>query len=351
MSFPNLAKFLTLTVIAAAITGNSVHAQFTWDGGDGSSQNWSADNWTGTAPADNFSGSFVFAGTNNTGDSMTPINNDLADGTITGITFNSAASEFYIGGNAFTLSGDISFNGNPAVATTHTIANDITLSDTSTIALRDNGNLTLSGTLTSGAINLNGNGILTLGNTTNTFSRITANDNATVRISNFDSLGTQNRLLGGQGNDTATLEYTGDAVTTNFQARWGLSAGTGGMVIRNSSASNGTITFSHGTFNLRPSSYGGTGDTRNIEFDTNTGDIIVQGVIQNPETRPRYHQPDQDRRWQFDAPRREYLHRQHHGFRRHPDPQWRFNAEHHRRGRRGQRGHSPTEFSWRRNDQ
>ncbi|MDF1824437.1 MAG: autotransporter-associated beta strand repeat-containing protein [Verrucomicrobiales bacterium] len=262
-----------------------MNAQFTWDGGDSSSRDWSDDNWTGTAPTTGFSNDFVFGGNTNTGTLAMPLNNDLTGGTVTSITFDSGAGAFVIGGEAFTLDGNIAFTGNPSSPVTHVIENDITLSSgTKIITLEDNGKLTLNGEISGGQpVVVNGDGTLTLNNSTNSFTRLQVSGNATVIIDHFGALGSENRILAGSGNNTPTLEYTGEAVATDVQLRWGLTSGTGGLIFRNTSSTGGTVDFTNSILNLRPPTYNGTGDTRNIELDANTGDIIVRGLIQDPE--------------------------------------------------------------------
>ena len=78
----------------------------TWTGGSGGSNNWSSsNNWGGTgAPA---AGDSLFFG----GSTRLTTTNDLtADTSFAGITFNSGAGAFTLGGNRITLGGDVTNN-------------------------------------------------------------------------------------------------------------------------------------------------------------------------------------------------------------------------------------------------
>jgi hypothetical protein len=82
--------------------------------------------------------SLVFDGLNN----LSP-NNDLsAETNFSGITFNTSAGIFLIGGNAITLDGDITDN---AASLLQTMVLPVSLSDTRTIFVTDRGSLAVAG--------------------------------------------------------------------------------------------------------------------------------------------------------------------------------------------------------------
>src|SRR2546421_9391080 len=97
---------MLVCVMTAAFTARA--ATDTWIGG-GADANWNTlGNWnavTGNAPPQ-ANDSLVFDGTAN----LTTSNNIAANTQFNGITFNSTAGAFTLGGNAVTLGGDINDN-------------------------------------------------------------------------------------------------------------------------------------------------------------------------------------------------------------------------------------------------
>ena len=113
----------------------------TWSGG-GANNNWSTTgNWD-VAPVSPASLTFV-------GNTRLVNTNDLSGFVAEGITFDAAAGAFTLNGNAATLSGTISFNGNPASLITQTVNLPLAISKDVTFDTPTNGNLTLGGNLTS----------------------------------------------------------------------------------------------------------------------------------------------------------------------------------------------------------
>lgn len=107
---------LALGLILALLAGGEAHAANLWDGG-GADNNWgTATNWDDDAVPANLA-LLTFAGMTR----LTP-NNDLAR-TNNAITFYGDAGAFTIGGNTFTLNGNITNNS----TTVQTINNNITL--------------------------------------------------------------------------------------------------------------------------------------------------------------------------------------------------------------------------------
>jgi autotransporter-associated beta strand protein len=130
--------------------------------------NFGGTNWTvgttGVATPTNAaaSGDALFFDTS----AITTLNNDLSSATFAGITFNSGASAYTIGGNAFTLSGALTNNS----SSLQTFSNAITLAAAQTIT--GAGNISLSGNLGGGGTSLtkSGTGTLSLSGTTNAIS-------------------------------------------------------------------------------------------------------------------------------------------------------------------------------------
>jgi autotransporter-associated beta strand protein len=152
-------------------------AAATWLGGGGANHNWSsAGNWNvplvSPAPL-TFAGNADLTNTN-----------DLPGFDAMGITFDSAAGAFVIGGNAATLSGNISFNGNPSTLVTQTINLPLTPSLDITIDTPANGNLTLNGNVGSGnSLTKIDSGVLTLGGT-NTFAGLSLSGGTNIITGN-----------------------------------------------------------------------------------------------------------------------------------------------------------------------
>ena len=132
----NYFRFTLLLAVALAATLNhsAYAANTTWVGNTDANFGTPA-NWTSVTPNGN---SPIFGVAGSAGATL---NNDISGATYWGLVFNSGASAFTIGGNAFTLTGDIVNNA----ANTQTINNAITVS----------GDRTFNGA--SGALVLGGN--------------------------------------------------------------------------------------------------------------------------------------------------------------------------------------------------
>ena len=134
-SFLVTRRLLRSSIVAVAwvaLAAAPAFAQSTWDGG-GSSGDWSdGPNWDGdSAPAASTTAAVIFAGSTNTTTS-----NDIADLTLSGITFDAAAAAFTLGGGTATLAGDITFSGLPAAAVAHTISMPLVVDGTRTMRRR-----------------------------------------------------------------------------------------------------------------------------------------------------------------------------------------------------------------------
>ena len=172
----------TVFLFLFLVAGVSSAADRTWNGG-GAEAYWSlANNWGGTAPE---AGDALFFG----GSTKLANTNDVEGGTsFTGITFNSGAGAFVLGGNAITLDGNVS-NLSTSVKT---INLPITLSGDrmiygSNVAFTVNGVLSGPGGLTANVTN----STLTL-TASNTYEGVTYVTNGTLAMTHAYALGSTN---------------------------------------------------------------------------------------------------------------------------------------------------------------
>jgi len=183
------------------------------------SGNFADSNWTvATTPATTgtdtvSSGDSLYFGTSST----TALTNNDTGFTFAGITFNSGASAFTIGGNSFTLMGPITNN-----STTAEIINaPIVLGATENVT-DSTGSMTLGGIISDGGagygITKLGTGILTLTGA-DTYSGATLNANGNIYISGAGSLADSAITIGVPGSGVATylnISPTGGAGTTTY---------------------------------------------------------------------------------------------------------------------------------------
>jgi autotransporter-associated beta strand protein len=161
----------------------------TWNGGSGTTSNWSdGANWGGTAPA--IGNALSFAGAVRT----SPINDTPAGTTYGGIGFAAGAAAFNVSGNDITLQGDIVNNS----SNTQTIGLNVALNggvqftggggNPNSYVNAATGNIVLAGSLSgSQGIVANGPGTVTLG-AANTYSGTTRVLNGTLRVNNANGL-------------------------------------------------------------------------------------------------------------------------------------------------------------------
>jgi autotransporter-associated beta strand protein len=96
---------------------------------------------------------------------LTSTNDFMADASFfSGITFNASAGAFVLGGNAITLTGNLTDNNATAV---QTINLDVALQGGSTVKVVGGGNLVIGGVLSGFSFTKTGTGTLTLGNANN----------------------------------------------------------------------------------------------------------------------------------------------------------------------------------------
>src|SRR2546423_8366722 len=100
-----VTRFLFALVFLAAIPCAQA-GSWTWDG-NGGNANWNTGaNWGGSAPTSSSTTDLTFAGTNNTGTALVPLNQNIATPfQLNSLTFSSTAGSFFLGGNALSFTG------------------------------------------------------------------------------------------------------------------------------------------------------------------------------------------------------------------------------------------------------
>ena len=171
-----------------------------WDGG-GSDSNWSTtNNWDGAVPV---AGDTLFFG----GTTRLSNNNDLPAGTsFAGITFNSGAGAFQLGGNGITLAGDLINNDNSY----QTINMPVNLSGTTLFSPNvSGGRMVISGEISgSGGITKAGLEYLQL-TASNSYDGATFINTGTLFVNNSYALGSTNGSTT-VDNNSAKLFIDGD---------------------------------------------------------------------------------------------------------------------------------------------
>ncbi|MEY2565380.1 MAG: large repetitive protein [Verrucomicrobiota bacterium] len=161
-SSPRLAHPLSraglLIIFLLTFASIAAGASWTWNGAGGN-VNWTTGaNWGGTAPTSALTTDLVFDGSTNPGTSGTPLNQNILNPfLLRGITYNSGAATFYIGGQALQYDANGS-NITQNSSSAQYIANNIDVvnkigNDTTTIILTGNGTgiVTLSGAVSPGS--------------------------------------------------------------------------------------------------------------------------------------------------------------------------------------------------------
>jgi autotransporter-associated beta strand protein len=248
--------------------------------GSGANGNWSTGaNWNNNA-VPIFPIGLTFAGS-----AGLLNNNNLSGITVNGITFDAAAGAFVLNGNGVTLSGNIGFNGNPAVPITQTVNLNTALSVNETIDTPTNGNLSLGGDITSSDdLTKLDSGTLTLSGT-NSIESLDVNGGTNIITGNTiltgnNSSGNYDRFYVGDGDSVANCNGTlviqnGAAftVTGSFNDTFVIGRdGGSGKVIQN----GGTFTFNPANVSLMLVCATGNSTTR-AEYDMNGGLLDMSG--------------------------------------------------------------------------
>jgi fibronectin-binding autotransporter adhesin len=245
-------RIFWVAVIAFSIASFAAAATDTWVGNTSS---WSTGGWTGGNNPPIANDLLVFGAAGSGGTTLT---NDLTAALqFNGITFNSGASAYVIGGNSIKLGGGITNSGTSLETLNFNMATTAVRTITMTsgggdIALGD----VISGT--SGGITMAGSGELTLSDTNTYTGGTTVAANTTLNFNNAKAIGTGTLTITG-----GTLDNTSAAAITNSN--------------NNAQHWNGDFAFT-GTQNLNL----GTGAvTLNAsrQVTVNAGSLTVGGVI------------------------------------------------------------------------
>jgi fibronectin-binding autotransporter adhesin len=292
------SPFATLFVAFAFAGAQSAHAVNAAWNTDAATGNFNTAQWTSgtTTPVAGgtytvVSGDALFFGTSTT----TTLNNDLVGATYAGLTFNSGASAFTIGGNSFTLTGNIVNNS----TSTQAINTDIVISGSRTFQATS-GQMTFGGNISGTNINnwfLTPTNKITLGGTnTLTF----ANNNGlitnagTVDITGSTTLSSTNvnagyATIGNAVSSTVNIVSGGSLTvngTTNATKPGTIVGQNGGSSVLNVGASDmsssGTLTIGANTaLSLGNNNASATG-TLNINSGTATitaGSAVLQNQL------------------------------------------------------------------------
>ena len=279
---------------------------WTWNG-NGGNVNWSTGgNWnTGTAPSSASTTDLIFAGSNNTGTALVPLNQNIASPfQLNTLTFSGTAGTFFLGGNAFAFTGATN-SITQSSSNAQSIANNITASTNSMVTLTltgaGSGTLTLSGNITAGsgnrdyAIVKSGSSTFSLTGT-NTYTGGTTINGGTLIVNSASSLGTGTLNLNAGtlevatgfttsrtivlGNAASTIRVDASqtyTVTSSISGAGGLTKTGAGILTLNGAANNtytGTTTVNQGTLILaKPGSVlapaitiGGAGSSATVQI-------------------------------------------------------------------------------------
>ena len=204
---------LAVTPVAALLgASNAFAATDNWSGGSGTTANWSDPaNWDNVPASGD---SVIFSNSVNTS-----TNNDLAALNLAGVTFNTNAGPFTVGGNALGLTGQLLVNSASTAAQTFNVAI----------------NGTAASSLVMGSDQSGGNALAFNANTT--FGSMTVSTNSatadSIAVASGFNMNVGNVLLGfsplptGAANTTTTLNFTGGGnLNANGTFNLGIGAGT-----------------------------------------------------------------------------------------------------------------------------
>jgi autotransporter-associated beta strand protein len=180
-----------------------------WDGGQGMTFNWSNGlNWdANTAPV--LFDSLVFDGLAG----LTNSNDFIADDSFfSAITFNSTAGAFVLGGNAITLTGNLTNNNATAIQTMNF---DVALQSIPIVKVVGGGNLVIGGVLSGfSGLTKTGAGSLTLSNANNSLTGSVTVNGGTLSLATTGTLGATTTLALGNGEFRIAGSNTGPRTQT-----------------------------------------------------------------------------------------------------------------------------------------
>ncbi len=243
--------------------------------GLGANNNWSTPaNWDNNA-VPIFPRAVTFAGSTRLAN-----NNDLSAITISSLTFDSAAGAFVLSGNDITLSGPLSFNGNPASTVTQTVNMNMAWAADENLDTPANGNLTLNGNISASANALTKSdfGTLTLGGTDSLLGHIVNSGTEVINgnVSVTGSGGTAIYLGNANSNfnGTVVIQPSGSlSVSGSFNDAMVIGRdGGSGKIIQN----GGTFSYNvpgHSTLFVGATSHAGT----QADYDMNGGVFNMNG--------------------------------------------------------------------------
>jgi len=301
---------LAVTLLCAGVLGSVGHSAFAandlWIGNTDANFNTLA-NWTGSVTPAGNAPEFGAAGT-----SGTALTNDLTNATYAGLLFDSGASAYTIGGNSFTLTGNITNNSTSTEAintainlngartisaasgqlvlggnitgtpgnTILTATNQITLSGTNNVTMSANfaglnvsgaGGVDITGsTIINGAANNTQSGYMNVSGTTS----VTVESGATLQVNgttNNPTGGTPNSIVGQNAAGTSTLLVNGGSLT--------IGGNTGLAFGNNAATATGILTINSGTATITAGS-STLQDVRNfvaLGRDNATGIVNLNG--------------------------------------------------------------------------
>jgi fibronectin-binding autotransporter adhesin len=199
--------FVAAAVGVSGLTASHALAQTaTWNGG-ATDANWSdANNWNETSLVSG--DSLVFDGSSN----LNPNDDEAAGFLIDGITFNSTAGAFALGGNAIDLDGAITDN---SASNTQIIDQNLAIQASENVTVVSGGDLQIAGAISGNyGLSLNGAGIVQL-TQANSFNGPVSLESGVLVVSNAGGMGTGSLSLSGGTLDLQNSLTTGESYRNN----------------------------------------------------------------------------------------------------------------------------------------